>query len=265
MLAAVKRQQDRVDCRPHRHIAGIDLRLTNAYRAQPHPDVLRLAECHKPFGSEFASQPRELPAPKRRLQFGRVVDVYPDGAGFQLLNETPCALEIPRIDVGGEAEREGISDRKRLSFVSNPSHSGDRAIALLRHHERGVVRAVDQSRIEKEATAIYAPSEETVDVGGLWRCAAAVEADGADGDAHGRSSRTQASPRSEAASLVKPGQFMFLDSGSTNLALISCLPEDFELTIATNSIDIAAAALRRSDLRLIYGRRRCQFQRRRLR
>ena len=56
-------KQDRVDCRQHRHIAGIDLRLTNAYRAQPHPDVLRLAERHKPFGSEFASQPRELPTP----------------------------------------------------------------------------------------------------------------------------------------------------------------------------------------------------------
>jgi DeoR/GlpR family transcriptional regulator of sugar metabolism len=55
----------------------------------------------------------------------------------------------------------------------------------------------------------------------------------------------------KAASLVQPGQFVFLDSGSTNLALIACLPEDFELTIATNSIDIAAAVLRRSDLRLI--------------
>ena len=62
--------------------------------------------------------------------------------------------------------------------------------------------------------------------------------------------RKQALAR-RAASLVKPGQFVFLDSGSTNLALVSCLPEDFELTIATNSVDIAAAALRRSDLRLI--------------
>ncbi len=62
--------------------------------------------------------------------------------------------------------------------------------------------------------------------------------------------RKQALAR-KAASLVKPGQFVFLDSGSTNLALVSCLPEDFELTIATNSIDIAAAALRRADLRLI--------------
>jgi DeoR/GlpR family transcriptional regulator of sugar metabolism len=53
----------------------------------------------------------------------------------------------------------------------------------------------------------------------------------------------------KAASLIKPGEFVFLDSGSTNLALVSCLPED--LTIATNSIDIAAAALRRSDLRVI--------------
>src|SRR5271155_5852795 len=62
--------------------------------------------------------------------------------------------------------------------------------------------------------------------------------------------RKQALAR-KAALLVEPGQFLFLDSGSTNLALVSCLPEDAELTVATNSIDIAAAALRRSDLRLI--------------
>jgi DeoR/GlpR family transcriptional regulator of sugar metabolism len=55
----------------------------------------------------------------------------------------------------------------------------------------------------------------------------------------------------KAAELVRPGQLVFLDSGSTNLALVSCLPEDCELTIATNSVDIAAAALRRPDLRLI--------------
>ena len=69
--------------------------------------------------------------------------------------------------------------------------------------------------------------------------------------------RKQALAR-KAVSLVKPGQFVFLDSGSTNLALVSCLPDDFELTIATNSIDIAAAALRRSDLRLIMVGARCQ-------
>jgi DeoR/GlpR family transcriptional regulator of sugar metabolism len=54
-----------------------------------------------------------------------------------------------------------------------------------------------------------------------------------------------------AASLAEPGQFVFLDSSSANLALVACLPEDYELTLATNSIDIAAAALRRPDLRLI--------------
>jgi DeoR/GlpR family transcriptional regulator of sugar metabolism len=64
------------------------------------------------------------------------------------------------------------------------------------------------------------------------------------------SDRKQALAR-KAASLIRPGQFVFLDSGSTNLALVSCLPEDFDLTIATNSVDIAAAALRRSDLSLI--------------
>jgi len=65
-----------------------------------------------------------------------------------------------------------------------------------------------------------------------------------------RRDRKQALAR-KAASLVKPGQFVFLDSGSANLAFVTFLPEDVELTVATNSIDIAAAALRRPDLRLI--------------
>ena len=54
-----------------------------------------------------------------------------------------------------------------------------------------------------------------------------------------------------AASAIQPGEFLFLDSGSTNLALASVLPEDCELTIATNAVDIAATVLRRQDLKLI--------------
>jgi DeoR/GlpR family transcriptional regulator of sugar metabolism len=54
-----------------------------------------------------------------------------------------------------------------------------------------------------------------------------------------------------AISLIKKGEFLFLDSGSTNLALVDLLPEDWNLTIATNSIDIAAAVLRRTDLHLV--------------
>ena len=54
-----------------------------------------------------------------------------------------------------------------------------------------------------------------------------------------------------AAATIAPGELVFLDSGSTNLAMVEFLPEDFELTVATNSIDIAAAVLRRSDLKLI--------------
>lgn len=54
-----------------------------------------------------------------------------------------------------------------------------------------------------------------------------------------------------AAKTVQPGEFLFLDSGSTNLALAEFLPEDADLTVATNSVDIAAAILRRQDIRLI--------------
>lgn len=54
-----------------------------------------------------------------------------------------------------------------------------------------------------------------------------------------------------AVALIQPGELLFLDGGSTNLALVDVLPEDSELVVATNSIDIAAAVLHRADLQLI--------------
>lgn len=54
-----------------------------------------------------------------------------------------------------------------------------------------------------------------------------------------------------AAATIRRGEFLFLDTGSTNLALAECLPEDQGLTVATNSVDIAASMLQRGDLALI--------------
>jgi DeoR/GlpR family transcriptional regulator of sugar metabolism len=54
-----------------------------------------------------------------------------------------------------------------------------------------------------------------------------------------------------AVATVERGELLFLDSGSTNLAIVDALPEDADLVIATNAIDIAAAVLRRQDLQLI--------------
>lgn len=54
-----------------------------------------------------------------------------------------------------------------------------------------------------------------------------------------------------AASFVTAGDFLFLDSGSTNLAMIDFLPDDADLTVATNSIDIAAELVRRQDIRIL--------------
>ena len=54
-----------------------------------------------------------------------------------------------------------------------------------------------------------------------------------------------------AAGTIRAGEFLFLDAGSTNLALVEFLPEDLALTVATNAIDIAGAVLRRPDLRLV--------------
>lgn len=54
-----------------------------------------------------------------------------------------------------------------------------------------------------------------------------------------------------AATLVQKNELVFLDNGSSNLAIVSFLPHDFGLTVATNSVPIAAAVLARSDIRLI--------------
>ncbi|GLH81436.1 DeoR family transcriptional regulator [Bradyrhizobium sp. SSBR45G] len=62
--------------------------------------------------------------------------------------------------------------------------------------------------------------------------------------------RKLALARTAARSIMR-GELLFLDSGSTNLALTGFLPEDLDLRIATNAIDIAAAVLHRQDLRLI--------------
>lgn len=54
-----------------------------------------------------------------------------------------------------------------------------------------------------------------------------------------------------AATLVGKGQLIFLDAGSTHVALADALPEDFGLTVATNSVDVAAAVLGRQDIDLL--------------
>lgn len=54
-----------------------------------------------------------------------------------------------------------------------------------------------------------------------------------------------------AAGLVQPGELVFLDSGSTNLAIVPFLPAGQGLTIVTNSIAIAAAVAARGDLLLV--------------
>ena len=54
-----------------------------------------------------------------------------------------------------------------------------------------------------------------------------------------------------AAETVRKGEYLFLDSGTTNLAVVLHLPKAASITVATNSIDIAAEVLKRGDLSLI--------------
>ncbi|WP_028536158.1 DeoR/GlpR family DNA-binding transcription regulator [Paludibacterium yongneupense] len=54
-----------------------------------------------------------------------------------------------------------------------------------------------------------------------------------------------------AALLVRPGQLVFLDASSTNLAVARALPRDLGLTVATNAPAIAAALIEREDVRVL--------------
>ena len=51
------------------------------------------------------------------------------------------------------------------------------------------------------------------------------------------------------AATIRSGELVFLDCGSTNLAVVEFLAED--VTVATNAVDIAARVLARQDVRLI--------------
>lgn len=62
--------------------------------------------------------------------------------------------------------------------------------------------------------------------------------------------RKQALAR-RAAALAGRGELIFLDAGSTHVALVDALPEDLGLTVATNSVDVAAAVLGRQDIDLL--------------
>lgn len=68
--------------------------------------------------------------------------------------------------------------------------------------------------------------------------------------------RTQAPTRKAALAraalaLVERGQLLFLDAGSTNIAIAEVLPRDFDLTVATNAPAIAALLAQRDDIELI--------------
>ncbi|WP_207458949.1 DeoR/GlpR family DNA-binding transcription regulator [Azospirillum sp. SYSU D00513] len=53
------------------------------------------------------------------------------------------------------------------------------------------------------------------------------------------------------ASLIRPGQFVFLDAGTTNLAAAQALPEGLGITVATHDPAIAACLVGRGGVELI--------------
>jgi len=54
-----------------------------------------------------------------------------------------------------------------------------------------------------------------------------------------------------AASLVSPGQILFIDAGSTNTAIAGALPDGSNLTVVTNAPDVALAVLGRRGFEVL--------------
>jgi len=54
-----------------------------------------------------------------------------------------------------------------------------------------------------------------------------------------------------AASLVSTGQILFIDAGSTNIAIARALPEGNDLTVVTNAPDVALAVLGRRGFEVL--------------
>lgn len=67
----------------------------------------------------------------------------------------------------------------------------------------------------------------------------------------GKASERKTALARVAAETVAAGELLFLDCGSTNLAMAALLPGDQKLTVATNSVDIASAIMKRGDIPLI--------------
>src|ERR1700679_1933260 len=53
------------------------------------------------------------------------------------------------------------------------------------------------------------------------------------------------------ASIIQPGQFVFIDAGSTNVAVARSLPKSIGLTVATHAPTIASVLAERTDLTLV--------------
>ena len=54
-----------------------------------------------------------------------------------------------------------------------------------------------------------------------------------------------------AVALVSPRQILFIDAGSTNSAIASALPEDYDLTVVTNAPDVALAVIGRPGFEVL--------------
>ena len=70
-------------------------------------------------------------------------------------------------------------------------------------------------------------------------------------DRIGRDAAEKARLACRAVGLIRPGQTVLIDAGSTNAAIAGAIPEGLGLTVVTNALGIGAALSRRTDVRLV--------------
>ena len=66
--------------------------------------------------------------------------------------KSPRSLKVLTINVGGEAEWQGVRECERFALVANLSNSGDRTVRFFGHNECAIVRAIDHRGVEEKAS-----------------------------------------------------------------------------------------------------------------
>src|SRR4030095_12732335 len=88
--------------------------LPEAVGRNSYSHVLRFEKCLEPLSTELTADAAQLPATKRRLQFGRIRHVDSHATEFQPVGERPRPFQILRVHIGCQTEAKAVRDSEYL-------------------------------------------------------------------------------------------------------------------------------------------------------